>query len=239
MNIQNIPLAESQNKDYRKDRKDCLTKLARRFDIAAFQEDFLERPSVREDGFNHMWKPHFTARRMLQTGSPGLSLQTDLPFERLPSARYSVCSGLVDRKNDCLASKGYQIAKLGGIVIVNTHLDAGRSQPDFKARRIQLEELAATLPESGPLLIVGDLNLLIGNENDESILKKFLAEKNLTLHARYSPEKGHDFVIGREVEVETISTVENMILSDHAGLVIRLSLPENSPTKRLQLAAQP
>lgn len=225
MNIQNIPFAESQNPDYRPDRKNCLKELSRQFDAVAFQEDFNKREMLA----GPVWKPKFARKAILKTGSPGLSFQSRLPYNRVSASAFSDCSGLFGRKNDCLASKGYQVMQMQGVTIINTHLDAGRDRADQLARASQLDELSQAIPAQGPVLLTGDLNLYIQSVYDENLLAGFLTRNDLTLFKRYSPEKGHDFVIGRDIDINWIGKVEDSLLSDHAGLVVNFSPRKPAP----------
>jgi endonuclease/exonuclease/phosphatase family metal-dependent hydrolase len=97
------------------------------------------------------------------------------------SRAFGKCAGWIGRANDCFATKGYERMRIrleGGaqLDIVNTHLDAGRSQEDREARRGQLELLRSHIEAEvggGALILAGDLNLDAADPEDVALLGAF------------------------------------------------------------------
>ena len=129
--------------------------LVRAYDVALLQEDFAHHLRLVEGTGDLLVERgnesrfRASALCLLFCEGSGLTFMTRLPrgwLEALESRAYDACSGWLGGANDCLATKGFQHARvlLGGefeVHFVNTHLDAGRAPEDRAARRAQLEGL--------------------------------------------------------------------------------------------------
>lgn len=223
MNIQGLPNSKAQNPDYRDDRYDCLSDLAEPFDLVAYQENFWgtlpieqKRKSLHTN-FN-LW----TTGMMSASFRSGLSFNGRVSFTKAGEKPYSGCHGWLGGKNDCLAMKGYEAIEVSGVKFFNTHLDAGDLKADQDMRISQLEELSKALPETGDVVVMGDLNTSRRRPRDEAAYRKFIRENNLQEIAR--SRSGLDVILVRGVKVNWTGTVGNDLLSDHKGLVANLTL---------------
>lgn len=218
MNIQNMPLAEwTKNSNYRDDRMDCLGELADRYDVVAFQEDFQARSPFPRTMIR--LRPARDPNNMLLSNSSGLTFLSRLPSTNTLFNAYSQCGW---RSGDCIARKGVLSTVIEGITIVTTHMDAGRSESDHNVRLTQLSELSSFLPQSGPLLVMGDFNL---NYEETSSLNAFLEANNLTLQIRHNAIKGVDIVASRDIVVSNTGYIPQGNLSDHDGLIYTAYIP--------------
>lgn len=164
--------------------------LVQRYDVVLLQEDFAHHPRLRA-GVGSMLVARDGADAasdgvgcLLGCRGSGLTLLARLPRSALlglASGAYDACAGWLGGANDCLASKGFQHARLllpGGLElhVVNTHLDAGRGAADRAARRAQLERLRDHLRASAgaaALLVGGDLNLDARDPDDAALRDDF------------------------------------------------------------------
>lgn len=211
MNVQRLPF--KANPDYRDDRIACLSKLSEKFDLVAYQENFMG------------WAENEEAQSRLYTRfNSGLSISGHMRFTAKDEKMYSKCNGLFGEKNDCLARKGYQQIEMKGIPVFNTHLDAGDSLNDIMTRGLQLAEILLALPAHGRVIVVGDFNLKRNRDEDEANYRAFLSESGLQEIARSAD--GVDVILGRDVRAKSIGTVGNNLLSDHKGLVARLDISQ-------------
>jgi endonuclease/exonuclease/phosphatase family metal-dependent hydrolase len=166
------------------------------YDVALLQEDFAHHPILRaglgglvvERGNPSLHES--SALCLLGCQGSGLTFLTRLPRERLlelVNRAYRTCAGWLGGANDCLATKGFQHARLllpGDLEIhvVNTHLDAGRGPEDREVRRAQLERLRGYLEGAAPgaaLVVGGDLNLDARDPADVALRDAFVGALSL------------------------------------------------------------
>ena len=227
--------------------------LARAYDVTLFQEDFAHHPRLREGAGDLLLERGNLSRfrdsavcLVLCEGS-GLTFAMRLPrgwLEGVASRAYDACSGWLGGANDCLATKGFQHARvvLGGrfeVHFVNTHLDAGRAPEDRDARRAQLAGLRGYLEREAagaPLVLGGDLNLDAADPADAALRDEFVAALGLrdtgAAAAPGSPWQRLDYLYrrdGAEVRVELLEAGEarefvdaGAPLSDHPAIFARL-----------------
>jgi len=162
------------------------------------------------------------------------------------SEAFNSCSGWLGGLNDCFASKGFQLARIETpsgktLFILNTHLDAGRSSSDRKAREQQIKQIIekVILETSGETLIVaGDLNLNWNDPKDLSLLETF----NNALQLKDSlkgiqAKRGWpilDYILYRNGKTSSLEVLEigedtsfNYLkgpLSDHPALFIKIRI---------------
>lgn len=217
------------------------------YDISLLQEDFAHHDLL----LQYVQNPTDVVRGndvrvpecWVCSGS-GLTLISNLskPDWRIRTAfkPFITCAGWLSGLNDCFAQKGFQLMTLessGGqrIFMVNTHLDAGRSELDREARASQLEQIALTLEAQASgeaILVVGDLNLDWEIQADNELLQKFVQRLNLI-----AAQKGGDaanswktldyiyYRSGKQASLSLMSagedtgfTNEGKPLSDHPAL---------------------
>lgn len=156
-----------------------------KFDVALVQEDFVYHTELKSKA-KHLYQsqaqidcsPHFV--------TDGLNRFSKFSFEKLYRQSWETCSN--ETGNDCLAAKGFTLAKTKiapgvFIDIYNLHLDSGGSPDDTEARRSQVAQLlkAINTHSSGnAVIIAGDLNLnTIRRPNDVQIFETLLAHAGL------------------------------------------------------------
>jgi endonuclease/exonuclease/phosphatase family metal-dependent hydrolase len=182
-----------------------IARLANAYPVVLLQEDFEHHARLRP-GVTHPIVERGNPSRfgewacLVTCNGSGLTFLADLPAERLlelSNVSYSACAGWVSGANDCFATKGFQHARIelapGAVVhVVNTHLDAGRSAEDRRARQLQLEELRRHLKDragGAALILGGDLNLLADDPEDAALRDAFAASLNLA-DSGAGPEPG-------------------------------------------------
>ena len=127
-------------------------------------------------------------------------------------------------KWDFLATKGWAAARIGRVMFVTAHTDAGRDADSVAARAVQLRELAQGIHRlgRGPVVLGADLNLKQGDAGDAGVLHAFLRPTGLevVLHHR----KDVVAVRGLRVEDQRVISLRDRGLSDHDALVARLTI---------------
>ena len=176
--------------------------LTKGYDLSLLQEDFAHHVLL----LQHVRRPADAVQGsdaripkcMVCSGS-GLTLVSNLPKSvwqvRSSFKPFDTCSGWISGLNDCFAQKGFQLITLENtlghqILMVNTHLDAGRSELDREARASQLDQIALTLETeagSSAILLAGDLNLHWETPLDNELLQNFVQRLNLV-----AAQKGGD-----------------------------------------------
>ncbi len=156
-------------------------------DIVGLQENF--------DGKNHATlaagagHPHVSRFDAIKKdGTPkaygsGLAVLSKSAIIAEESAHYAGCHGLVDSASDCLASKGWQMARIrvgkdATIDVYNTHLEAGGGDEDEKVRAAQVDEVLAAIDKHSKgraVLFTGDFNLHADDKPDQPLLAKLEA----------------------------------------------------------------
>ena len=177
----------------------------------------------------------------------GLTMISNLEKEwqlEVNSEAFNSCSGWLGGLNDCFASKGFQLARVQTpsekyVFILNTHLDAGRSTSDRKARAEQLNQILTKVKQvtsEEALIVAGDLNLRWNDPQDSHLLEAF--KEDLGLIDSFEGVKFEktrpvlDYILYRNGTTTTLEVLEvgedpdfqydNEPLSDHPALFIRL-----------------
>ena len=120
------------------------------------------------------------------------TLNKDWKIKKSSFHAFEECSGWLNRLNDCFAQKGFQeiaLVSTSGhdLLLINTHLDAGRSQWDREARKKQLEQLAFAIEKAvrkEAIIVGGDFNLDWDDKEDKKLIYSFLDRLKLTLAVR-------------------------------------------------------
>ena len=221
-------------------------RLTKKYDLSLLQEDFahhdlllqyVERPQSVIRG-NDVHTP-----KCFLCSESGLTLVSNLPADWTVTVSFepfTTCSGWVTKLNDCFAQKGIQLATLESadgrrIYMVNTHLDAGRSDLDRQARASQLNQIAHALEAKAgndAVLVAGDLNLDWASLQDNELLQNFVQRLNLVLaqkggdasndwttldYVYYRSSEKTSLRLGRAGE-DTEFTAHGKPLSDHPAL---------------------
>ena len=172
-----------------------IIELAHAYDVSLFQEDFAHHDLIQ----THAHEALLIARGenagvskcpvCSGSGLTFLSGLTDYGWQVSTSFEpFETCSGWLRKANDCFAQKGFQIIHLisaegDRLVLVNTHMDAGRSKFDRSARAAQLDQLIRSIENHvtvEALIVAGDLNLDWDNAEDRLLLLDFRDRLGLT-----------------------------------------------------------
>jgi endonuclease/exonuclease/phosphatase family metal-dependent hydrolase len=149
---------------------------ARTFDIIALQEVFDEEQrdqlsaGYAHDYYNHVWGPdendleEESGVALIVKGNGGGSWgarQLDLESVHYTEV-FSACDG-----DDCWANKGFSATAVrfgtaSYIWVVNTHLQAGQHSATRQSQLTQIMNYVNALPTTGPVLLLGDLNIAGG-----------------------------------------------------------------------------
>ena len=208
-----------------------------RYDLSLLQEDFAhheELVSGLRTGRAQRGNPSRMPWCALCSGS-GLTIISRLPNDwelSIESHAYETCSGWLGGANDCLATKGFQIARVrtpAGAVfhIVNTHLDAGGDGEDRRARLTQLGHIARVVNQTlhgEALIVAGDLNLDAANADDRRLFDAFLRDLSLR-DSGARARAGSDWEIldyilyrsGKGAALEVLAADEDAALTNEAG----------------------
>ena len=227
-----------------------ISALANQYDLSLFQEDFAHHDML----LSRFPRPTYIVRGEDPNFPPcAICSGSGLTFvSNLAAGDWTVhttfeaferCSGWLSMANDCFAQKGFQLSNFQSseglrLWVINTHLDAGRSESDRATRKMQLAQLTKKLEEvakNETLVIAGDLNLDWANSEDQAILAAFSERLGLILAEKGGrPEKNWrtlDYVYYRSGENAKISVLRSgeditfedssMPLSDHPAIFVK------------------
>ncbi len=254
-NVQGLPFGLdnlSRKTPYPPNRFECLGEIASAYDIAVFQEDWQDNQKLTG---NHPYRLSAKPSDSLFRAGSGLTLLSREPFTEVRDIPFKNCSGgheivlyawakavgfpakwteRFNTKADCFATKGFRLTRTGNLMLVNSHLDAGNTSRDSRARASQLEQITEKLPKSIPLLIAFDANLKSNIPRDEDSLARFLRENDLKIALRNKT----DLILYRGLTVKNVHTVDLTDLSDHNGLALTFMLPQSTapPTPQVRPA---
>ena len=186
----------------------------------------------------------------------GLTTVSNLPSTwsiQIEDAAFSECSGWLGGLNDCLATKGLQFIELRTpagppLVVINTHLDAGRGSEDRRVRALQLEEIIAAVETKAfgeAVIVAGDLNLDADDPDDLVLLESFKKRLGLRDSGAHPPPDSRweilDYILyrsGVETRLEVLAAGEDegledegRPLSDHPALFARFAISTTAPQK--------
>ena len=213
--------------------------------LVAIQEDFTEQGHAElMDAVTHPTRPWFDATLSGRFYGSGLTILSRAEQMEYTEQHYSSCNGLLDNANDCLASKGFQRARLrlgpdAHIDVYNTHLDAGNDAADDEARTVQVQELLLAIADASTdqaVLVMGDFNLSGSDPEDALLVEELISVAGLQdiCDALDCEEPGRIdrilFRSGTELQLEALEwTVDHQfvdssgaMLSDHNAIGGRL-----------------
>jgi|GEM_PF-1143923 len=176
--------------------------------------------------------------------SDGLNRFSQFPFDPVVREAWSSCFGLFDHGADCLALKGFSVARTtlaAGVTlhIYNLHMEAGNDPNDVLVRDAGVTLLSDFLNifSAGEAVIVGgDFNLDSDEEPDSTQFQRLLSETGLTDVCDFlgCPEPGRiDKFLFRSndsltltprswnFETDVFVTGDGQPLSDHEALAVR------------------
>lgn len=152
------------------------------FDLVGIQETFdTERHELLIAGSTHPVQLRFDDK--VEEGrvyGSGLALLARAELVETFEEHYTSCNGLLDDSSDCLASKGFQVARfrLGDaeLDVYNTHHEAGGSEADELVRAEQVEQVIASMDGRSAgraVLFMGDTNLRPSDPPDADLLARY------------------------------------------------------------------
>ena len=157
------------------------------YGLVLVQEDFWYHSQLAAEALHPYRSEPSVASPMPWAMGDGLTRFSQFSFRDLVRVAWKKCNGVIDSDQDCLTEKGFSVAitalQPGTLLCVyNLHMDAGSDDGDIKARRQQIEQLAADMMTRCPgraIIAAGDTNLRVGRPADMSMLKAFLADSGL------------------------------------------------------------
>jgi hypothetical protein len=178
--------------------------------------------------------------------SDGLNRFSNFPFADEVRVPWSSCFGVVDAGSDCLAQKGFSVARtvFGGAAAIDVytlHGEAGSAPDDVRIRGENMAELAAfvnTFSTGQAVIIGGDFNLHTDRPRDADQFQSLLRATGLvdvcTALACLEPARIDKFLFrsGADViveprslrfELEAFASDDGQPLSDHDALAVRFA----------------
>lgn len=161
------------------------------YDLVLAQEDFTYHIDLARDALHPFQSS--PQQQYVTLMHDGLSRFSQSPFVDFTRVQWSVCYGLFSSGADCLASKGFSVARhtiaLGvEIDVYNLHADASSDQGDIDARIVQFAQLSTfiqTYSAGRAVIIAGDTNLKGAKRpRDEQTLLDFMGATNVQDSAR-------------------------------------------------------
>ncbi len=201
------------------------------YDIVLLQEDFAYHDVVVANAKHpHLFRGNGGWAPLLE--GAGLTILSRFDSSGAPLREaYGVCNGHLGAANDCLGNKGFLMTRLAlpngaTIDVWDTHLDAGASDGDHRARVAQLERLAAAIESQSAgraLLVGGDFNLEWDTARDRALLEWFRDRVGLTIAAQTPPDgwESHlDYLLiraGDDVVIRRNDGGKDEVFVDRAG----------------------
>lgn len=190
------------------------------YDLVGLQEDFDDRNhAVLVAASQHREHLRFSDALARRIYGSGLSILSRYAIVAHRHVHYSACHGRFTNASDCLASKGFQAARVRlapgiEIDVYNSHLEAGGGDGDDAARAVQVEELMNamnTWSAGRALILLADTNLRTGDPVEAVLLDRLLAATGLedACDAVGCAEPGRiDRIMLRSSEVVELTAVE-------------------------------
>jgi len=165
-----------------------ISPLLNAYDLALMQEDFAFTTQLSSKAL-HPYKSPPGTPALGTFMNDGLTRFSNAKFSGHTRIRWKDCNGIFDQANDCLASKGFSVAKtdLGpgvSIDVYNLHMDAGNSNGDLTARAKQVDQLLAEIAKRSAgraIIVAGDTNIRPSkNTSNKQMLDKLMLQAKLT-----------------------------------------------------------
>ena len=211
------------------------------YQIALVQEDFWYQEELRADA-THPYISEIHSEGERPGMADGLNRFSAWPFGPVERIPWSGCNGMLDCASDCLANKGFSVARhtLGPgveIDVYNLHKEAGGCPEDEAIRAAGIEQLLDSLSTRSAgmaVVMAGDFNL---HERDapDLVLLRALEDRGGLRDACWALSCGETnidrvFVRGSDrLEVEAQSwrvpefvDAEGEPLSDHEPVAVRI-----------------
>ncbi len=151
------------------------------YDVALVQEDFWYHGELSADVELPYQSEPMWEEPTIETMGDGLNRFTTFPFTDHIRVVWPSCHGHLDCANDCLATKGFSVARTeleeGVFVdIYNLHAEAGGCPEDYIARRegiMVLKDHILEHSDGEAIVVAGDYNLSESDPLDKELLEEF------------------------------------------------------------------
>ena len=165
-----------------------ISPLLNRYDLVLVQEDFFYHDELERDTFHPFRStpmPFFSDPTL---ATDGLNRFSKMPFSGFVRQRWRSCNGYFSAGADCLASKGFSVARhelAAGLTIdvYNVHYDAGGDRADISVREDQVAQLVSFINDysvNQAVIIAGDTNMKpVRRPEDVPALKALLRDAKL------------------------------------------------------------
>ena len=185
-NIAGLPFGLSQSDPVKN--TPLISPLLNAYALALLQEDFAFTTQLASQALH----PYKSTPGVPAAGTfmnDGLTRFSTVTFSGHMRVKWTACNGVFDAANDCLASKGFSVARteLGpGVELdaYNLHMEAGGSSGDQTARAAQVNQLLTEIASRSAgqaIIVAGDTNLKPSKSSaDKQALDKLLLQAGLT-----------------------------------------------------------
>jgi endonuclease/exonuclease/phosphatase family metal-dependent hydrolase len=164
-------------------RMELIGPLLHSFDVIGLQEDFVEgNHALLAEAAPHPTELWFDAIYDEHVYGSGLAVFANHAVADYTETHFVDCYGTFDNSSDCLASKGFQVARLQlaeGVTVdlYNSHFEAGGGEDNDEAREgnvAQVIEAMQTFSANRAVLFVGDTNLHDDDPADLPLLTEWV-----------------------------------------------------------------
>jgi hypothetical protein len=193
-----------------------ISPLLNAFDLALIQEDFWYHEELK-DGAEHPFQsdPWSTTPSVLDMGD-GLNRFSLSEFGELTRTPWPGCNGELDCSSDCLATKGFSVARHQlsegvEVDVYNLHMEAGGCPEDAVIRAQSIDQLLETLAQRSTdvaVIMAGDFNLHEDDAEELALLNKLLDEGGLTM-ACWATECG-------------VSRIDRILVRGHGDVTLEI-----------------
>lgn len=159
----------------------AIAPLLNAFDLVGLQEDFDEQnhDTLTADS-THDVRLRFAEPLEARFYGSGLSILSRFELLDHQHHHYTACNGRFDSASDCLASKGFQVARIRlspgvELDVYNSHLEAGNSAEDDVVRSSHVDEILdvmTTYSAGRALIFLADTNLHADQPTDATHLRR-------------------------------------------------------------------
>ncbi len=215
------------------------------FELVLAQEDFWYHDMLLADVEHPFLSDPFPDDPETMGIGDGLNRMSQSPFAELYRQQWYACSGMLDCSSDCLARKGWSMARhtlADGVEIdvYNLHMEAGGCPMDLEIRlqsTLNLAEEIAERSDGRALVVAGDFNLRATDPEDVEPLANIIEGAGLTdvCDALACGDQRIDHIMIRNGDSVTVEALQWWVpeefvdartgdpLSDHLPVAARLS----------------
>ena len=153
-----------------------ISPLLNRYDFVLVQEDFFYHDALERDALHPFRSVPMTLFSQPTLATDGLNRFSQMPFYGFVRQRWRSCNGFFGAGADCLASKGFSVARhelAPGLTIdiYNVHYDAGGDRGDVCARADQVAQLVSFIKDYSvdrAVIVAGDTNMKPSRRSEDA-----------------------------------------------------------------------